>query len=210
MKYYFRLILVLSLFLLVAINDVSGQSWKFIKEVSGIKIYTRDEVNSPLKSFKGEITIKANPEKVCLIIGNARNVDWWDKNIIELKVLDFIENKSARYYLVYDVPWPFSQRDLVLESRISIDPLTGDRIVSSKPLLNTIPEKPGLVRIKKYWQKWTIQTMGNGYVHVILEGFVDPDGNIPFWLYNSVITETPLKVMKALRERVLSDKPANK
>lgn len=210
MKYYNRLILVFSLFLLVAINDVSGQQWKFIKEVSGIKIYTRDEVNSSLKSFKGEITIKANPEKVCLIIGNARNVDWWDKNIIELKVLDFVENKYARYYLVYDVPWPFARRDLVLESRISIDPLTGDRIVYSKPLFKTIPEKPGLVRIKKYWQKWTIQTMDNGYVHVVLEGFVDPGGIIPSWLYNSVITETPLKVMKALRERVLSDKPANR
>jgi hypothetical protein len=210
MKYYNWIILILTLFLVIDANDVSGQSWKFVKEESGIKIYTRNEVNSSLKSFKGEVTFKANPEKVCLIIGNARNVDWWDKNIIELKVLDFVENKSARYYLVYDVPWPLSRRDLVIEAQISTNPVTGDRTVVSKPLANVVPEKPGLVRIKKYWQKWTIQTMGNGYVHVILEGFVDPGGNIPSWLYNSVITETPLRVIKALRERVLSDKPANK
>ena len=49
--------------------------------------------------------------------------------------------------------------------------------------------------------------MENGYIHVLLEGFVDPGGNIPPWLYNMVITETPLTVMRALRERVLSDKP---
>jgi len=208
MKYYNWLILILTLFLLNTANDVFGQSWDFIKEVDGIKIYTRKEVNSSLKSFKGEITFKANPNKVILIIGNAKNVDWWDKNIIVLNVLAFEENVFARYYLVYDVPWPITRRDLVLEAQISTDPVTGDRTVFSKPLLNVIPEKPGLVRIKKYWQKWTIHTMGKGDVHVILEGFVDPGGNIPSWLYNTVITETPLKVMKALRDRVLSSKPA--
>ncbi|MFA5971509.1 MAG: START domain-containing protein [Lentimicrobiaceae bacterium] len=208
MKHYHRLIIIVTFSLFIAANDLYGQSWDFIKEVEGIKIYTRKEVNSSLKSFKGEIMFKANTDKVYLIVGNAKNLDWWDKSIIEIKVLDFVQNKSARYYLVYDVPWPLSRRDLVLEAQISTDPVTGDRTVFSKPLFNVIPEKPGLVRIKKYWQKWTIQTMENGYVHVILEGFVDPGGNIPSWLYNTVITETPLKVMKALRDRVLSSKPA--
>ena len=43
-----------------------------------------------------------------------------------------------------------------------------------------------------------------------LEGSFDPGGNIPFWVSNMVITQTPFKIMHALRERVLSDKPLNK
>lgn len=209
MNYYNSLFLFLTLSLLATANDVHGQSWKFIKEEAGIRIFTRNEANSSLKSFKGDLTFKANPEKVCQILGNARNVDWWDDNIADLKILAFKENKFARYYFVYELPWPFSSRDLVLETRISMDTITGDRIVFSKPLDNVLAEKPGKVRITKYWQKWTIHPMDKGYVHIILEGFVDPAGNIPSWLYNPVITETPVKVMKAMRERVLSDKPAN-
>jgi len=71
-----------------------------------------------------------------------------------------------------------------------------------------IPENKDMVRIKQYWQKWTVQPVKNGYVRVIMEGFVDPLGNVPDWLYNMTVTETPINVLNALRERALSSKPA--
>jgi hypothetical protein len=179
-----------------------------VKEKDGIKIYTRNEPNSQLKSFKGDVTFKADINKVNLIVGDARNIDWWDKDIIEKRAISFEPNKYIRYYLVYNVPWPFSKRDLALEARISTEPATGDRIVYSKPILNLVPENPDYIRIKNFWQKWTVKSLDNGYVRVILEGFVDPGGNIPWWIYNSVITETPLRVMIGMRDRVLSPVPA--
>jgi len=51
--------------------------------------------------------------------------------------------------------------------------------------------------------------MANGYVHVILEGFVEPNGNVPSWIHNMVVPDMPLKALKALRERALSAMPAN-
>jgi hypothetical protein len=209
MKYYVLLVLLLTLFLASLPKDVYPQSWKFAKEKDGIKIYTRDELNCSLKSYKGEVTFKASINKVNLLVGDAKNLDWWDKNISNIKVIDFKRNKFIRYYLVYHLPWPLSNRDLALESQITTDSVTGERTVISKPLFNVIPEKKDLVRIKKYWQKWTVQPMEKGYVHVILEGFVDPNGNIPSWLYNMVITETPYNVIYSLRERAISAKPAS-
>lgn len=210
MKYFFWLILLSAVLLFNAGNELYGQSWDFVKESDGIKVYTRNEANSPLKSFKGEVTFKASIEKVNLLVGDANNLDWWDKDLSNVKILAFEKNKFIRYYLVYNVTWPLSNRDIVLEAKITIDPVTRIRTVYSKPLLNVVPENPGLVRIKKYWQKWTVQPLDKGNVRVTLEGFVDPNGNVPAWLYNMVVTETPMRVLKALRERVLSNKPANK
>lgn len=207
MKYYYWLILLLLVFFFHA-KDLSAQSWDFVKEVDGIKIFTRKELNSSLKSFKGEVTFKAKIDKVNLLVGNADNLDWWDKDISSIKVLAFEKDKFIQYYIIYKVAWPLSNRDLALDARISTDPVTGVRTVSAKPLLNAVPENPNLVRIKKYWQKWTVQPMDKGYVHIILEGFVDPTGNVPSWLFNIVVTETPLRVLNALRRRALSDKPA--
>jgi hypothetical protein len=66
-----------------------------------------------------------------------------------------------------------------------------------------VPVKSDLIRISKYSQKWTIQPIDKQRVHVILEGFIDPGGNLPAWIYNIVIPETPFKIIHSLRERLL-------
>lgn len=187
---------------LVACLDGVCQSWTFVKERDGIRIFTRKEVNSSLKSFRGVADLHTEMGTICELLGNGKNFDWWDKNISEVKVLGFEPGKFIRYYLVYDVPWPISDRDLVVDARITYDSSTKTETIMARPLLNTIPEKKDLVRIKSYWQKWVVQKTGPNQVHVVLEGFVDPGGNIPSWLYNMVITDTPLKVIREVRKRV--------
>jgi len=187
-----------------------AQPWNFVKENDGIKIYTRIESNNSLKSFKGEVIFHATMEKVCSLLGNTKNTDWWDKGISNIKELDFEENKFVQYYLIYKMPWPLTSRDLVAETRITTDPVSGDHSFTARPLANTVPEKPNLVRIRNYRQTWIVQPMEKGNVHVTLEGFIDPGGNIPTWVYNMVVAETPLKAIRSLRERALSKKPALK
>lgn len=208
MKHKNWVILILFVFVLIFANELRAQAWEFVKEKDGIKLFTRQEVNSPFKSFRGEVTFKADIGKVNLLVGDASNLDWWDKDIIFIKVLGFKRNSYIQYYIIFNLPGPLSNRDLALDARITTDPATGIRTVIAKPLLNVIPEKPDLVRIKKYWQKWTVQPLENGFVRVTLEGFVDPNGNVPSLIHNMVVPEMPLKALKALRERALSAKPA--
>ena len=179
-----------------------GQSWEFAKEKNGIKIYTKKTPGSSIRCFKGIMDVKAPIEKVNNLIGNVKNLDWWDKNVKEIKVLYYEKEKKSQYYLVYDAPWPVTDRDLCVESIITTDPVTGARTVSAKPLLNVVPERDDCVRIKNYWQTWTIEPHNNGTVHLVLEGYVDPGGAVPDWVYNMVITGTPLRVMSGIRDRV--------
>jgi hypothetical protein len=183
-------------------GNVHAQDWEFAKEKDGIKIYTRKTNGSNLKSFKGTMDVHSTMDKVTNLVGNVKNHDWWDKNISEIKVLYFEKDKHFQYYLVYDVPWPLSDRDLVVDATVTIDPVTGKRVISAKPLLNTIPEKPDVVRITNYSQTWTIIPMANGIIRLNLEGCLDPGGNVPTWLINMVITDTPLKVMRGIKEKV--------
>lgn len=188
--------------LLICAVDLPAQPWNFVKEQEGIKVYTRKDEGSSLKSFRGVMDVTSTMEKVCSLIGNVKNHDWWDENLSQIKVLTYEPDKYFQYYLVYKVPWPFTDRDLCVEANVNTDPVTGRRTITATPLSNVIPEKPGLIRIKKYWQKWTIQPMENGVIRLTLEGFVDPAGNVPYWLYNMVIVETPLKVMRRVKKFV--------
>jgi hypothetical protein len=90
----------------------------------------------------------------------------------------------------------------VVDAIITTDPLTGTITVEGKPLPNVIPENPNLVRIKKYWQKWTIIPTEPGIIHLILEGSVDAGGSVPAWLSNMVITDTPLKSIRSVQTHI--------
>ena len=206
---YTRIIFCFCLLNLFPATSLLAQPWHFIKEADGIKIYTRNEPNSSLKSYKGEVTFHAPMQKTCSMIGNARNFDWWGPDFLNIKVLAYEDKKFVQYYYIYDMPWPFTDRDLAVNAIVKMDTTTGEYSVLSLPLLKVVPEKPDLVRIKNYWQKWTILPMDKGYVHLTLEGIVDPGGNLPPWLYNMLVTEMPLKTIRSFRARVLSPKPAN-
>jgi hypothetical protein len=183
-------------------GNLIAQEWEFIKERDSIKIYTRSEENNPVKSYRAEADVRTNMASISSVIGSIESFEWWEENLREIKVLAYEKEKYIRYYLIYDVQWPISDRDLCVEAIITNDPVTGKRTVRATPIEGLIPEKPDLVRIKNYWQQWTMEPIGNGMLHLTLEGSVDPGGNIPSWLINMVITETPLKIMRKVIEQV--------
>lgn len=197
-----KIFLFIFISLLFFKSHLVAQQWEFRKEKDSIKIYTRTEENNPVKSYRGEMDLHTTMAKISTILGSINSFDWWDENIHDIKVLAYEKEKLIRYYLVYDLPWPIADRDLCVEARITYDSLTHKRTVHAVPLEDVIPEKSGIVRIKNYWQDWTMQPTKPGIIHVTLEGSVDPGGYIPAWLVNMVITDTPLNIMRKVRDAV--------
>ena len=209
MKHSTRFNLSFFLLLLLPFSNLLAQSWNFAKENEGIKLYTRNQPNSSIKSFKGELTFHASVEKIFDLLGNPHNTDWWDKGISQMRLIAYEKDKYFQYYIVYDMPWPIANRDMVVDTKIMTNAASGERTVTTKPLTSgAVPEKQEFVRLHSFLQKWTVQPLDKGNVHITLEGFIDPGGNVPAWLYNMVITETPLRAIRSLRDRALSPKPA--
>src|SRR5512135_248283 len=117
-QFHFILISFFALFLSISI---SAQSWNFITEKDGIKIYTRLEDGKSLKSYRGVTDINSPVEKIFAIMEDINNIDWWDKNLTQVKVLIYEKDKKAQYYLVYDSPWPVIDRDLCVDVTITVD-----------------------------------------------------------------------------------------
>jgi hypothetical protein len=202
MKHYQFLLILLFLSTPMLSHPISAQSWNFIKEKDGIKIYTYEEAGKSLKSYRGVTDIKAPADSIFALIENVNNTDWWDKNLTQIKVLLYEKNKRAQYYLVYDLPWPVIDRDLCVDVSVTINQVTGERKITAVPLTGVIPERNGIVRIKDYRQTWTVIPAGKELTHVVLEGFVDPAGSIPDWISNMIITDSPLKVIRGVKERM--------
>jgi len=181
---------------------MAAQSWDFIKEKDGIKIYTRVEAGKSLKSYRGVTDINAPAEKIFTLMEDINNTDWWDKKLTHIKVLLYEKNKRVQYYMVYNLPWPVTDRDLCVDVKITIDTVTGECKFNAVALNGVIPERSDMVRIKDYRQTWTIIPASKEMTHVVLEGFVDPAGIIPNWISNMLIIESPIKAITGLKERM--------
>lgn len=96
----------------------------------------------------------------------------------------------------------FTLRDLCVDVKVTIDPVTGERRITAVPLIGVIPELNDMVRIKDYRQTWTVIPAGKEISHVVLEGFVDPAGSIPVWVSNMLIIDSPIKAISGVRERM--------
>jgi hypothetical protein len=190
------------IFILVSVcTSLSAQSWSFVRERDGIRLYTSQDENSSFKSFYGETDFPGDFDKVSSLVGNPSNLDWWGDDVSDIKVLSYEKDKQIRYYLVYDVPWPFTDRDIVAEVQLSQDTVSGTRTVYARPLPNLVPLKASLIRVTNYWEKWTLQPLNNGMVHVSLEGYIDPAGDVPAWLYNMIVVDIPLRLLQEVRKR---------
>ena len=198
--YRFRLFI---LFLILALSlSATAQSWNFIREKDGVKLYTQKETGKSLKSYKGVADIKAPADKVFALIEDVNHTEWWDKNLNQIKVMLYEKNKRARYYLIYDLPWPVTDRDLCVDVKVTIDPVTGESKLTASPLPGLVPARAGMIRITEYRQTWTVRPTGKNQAHVELEGFVDPAGSIPDWICNMIIVDSPLKAMSEIRRRM--------
>jgi len=189
-------------FTLMVSCSMAAQSWDFIKEKDGIKIYTRVEAGKSLKSYRGVTDINAPAEKIFTLMEDINNTDWWDKKLTHIKVLLYEKNKRVQYYMVYNLPWPVTDRDLCVDVKITIDTVTGECKFNAVALNGVIPERSDMVRIKDYRQTWTIIPASKEMTHVVLEGFVDPAGIIPNWISNMLIIESPIKAITGLKERM--------
>lgn len=196
-----QLIRHLTLFLLVISGlYINAQVWECAKDRDGIKIYTCHDTASSYKLFKGEIDLHSDVATVSKLIEDVRNFDIWDDDIKLIKVLDYKPGKFIKYYVQYDVQWPFTDRDLCVEAKITTDSLSGVRIISSWSAPDLLPVDSQYVRIEQFWQKWTIAPVAPGKVHLTLEGFADPAGEVPAWLSNMAITNSPMNMLKKIRE----------
>jgi hypothetical protein len=196
-------IFIFSLLILIPFGSpVHAQEWEFVKEKDGIKVYTREEPGSGYKAYKGEVEMNATMLQVCPILEDVEQFDDWDEDVSEIRLLSNEPGKYFKYYVVYDTPWPFTDRDLCIEATITDDPLTGIRLIDARPIPDAVPLDPDLVRITHYWQKWIVEPEPGGKVHLIIEGFADPAGDVPAWMANMAITNTPLNTLGAIRENV--------
>lgn len=185
-----RLTLLALSFLLIH-NSHSQYNWKLEKNKDGINVYLSDVAGSVFKAVKVECTLKGSYAKLIALLTDLSHFSDWiyhnktTKLIKKNTPLDFI------YYSETSMPWPLSNRDVIIHMRIKTDSLPRFLAISGYDEPDIFPKIPGNVRVPHYKANWKV-TMPNAQtiqVSYILE--IDPGGSIPAWIANSFADKGP-------------------
>lgn len=184
----------------------NANSWTLNKNDEGIQVFLRDTPNTAIKSFKGTMTVNSRLSSVLAVLEDISSFPRWVHNCRSAKILRDISETKALMYVVTSMPWPVIDRDAVYEAsrtqnrsnkRIDI------KLIAKPNMASKVANK---VRINNMQGSWILMPVGKNKTEVTYELTVDPGGNIPKWIVNSMVVDIPFYTLQNLRKVSKEDK----
>jgi hypothetical protein len=194
----------LNLFVSMILLWTPAFGWELQKNSQNIMIYTRTVEGSAIKEFKGTTKIKSNLSAFLGLLSDSKACPKWIHQCKFSKVLKVISQNERLNYNITDLPFPVTDRDIVIHSKVSQDPKT--KTVTVRLINKRNYKKPvsGLVRVEKLSGYWKFKPLGNGYVQVTYQVHSEPGGSLPNWLINSGAVDMPFETLKNLKRIIPS------
>lgn len=179
-------------------------AWELKKDDEGIKVYTGSIPNSNIKAVKVTCILNASLSGLTALLLDSKAHEQWVYNTKTSYLVKQLSASSQLYYSEISMPWPLTNRDVVVEMNISQTPGTNVMYVSANAVAQYVPLNKNKVRVTMSKVSWTVTPIGNNQLSVVYIGQADPGGDIPAWLANSFSTKGPFETFKKLKELIAS------
>lgn len=203
-----RNIIAIAFSLYTLSSAFAQDNWKLKKDKNGIEIYTRNAEGSKYKEFLAKITIDQPINRVYHAVIDSDGFKEWYADCTDSKNVNKENDQSFTRYMVFDIPWPFDDRDVV--SKVVVNKKENSIRIDLSNAPEDYPEQEDLVRIpysKGYW----LLTHDKNKTNIEYTYLADP-GGLPPWIVNLFIVDGPYKSLTKFKEHVKKskyDKPLN-
>jgi hypothetical protein len=200
MNYLFKLYPITAISIIFACLlcfSVDAQTdWNLKKEKDGIAVYTAKLEDSKFKSIRVVCEFQASLSQLVAILMQPNLQPEWVIATKQASLVKQISSARLYYYAEAALPWPMSNRDMVIDLSMSQNPITID---------NILPLKEGKQRVPISQATWLVQPLPDNKISIDYQIKIDPGGGIPPWMVNLFITKAPFESFKNL-SKLFSDK----
>ena len=183
--------------LLLTINAQSQPNWKLAKENNGIKVFLASVENSKFKSIRVQAVMEGSIDKLVNILCDVPKMPEWIYKCKRSYILKQVTPTNIIYYNETVLPWPVSNRDIIIHLIIYPDSLHHIVRISAVSEPKFIDEKDGLVRIPYSKASWYVVETGNK-ISIDYTFEVNPGGSLPAWLVNMMADKGPYESFEKL------------
>jgi hypothetical protein len=178
--------------------------WLFKNEKDNVKVYYRK--TSDIHEVKLTTSLKTSVSGLVHLLSEVELYPTWGYKVAYSKLIEKISDTEMYYYSRIDFPWPLQDRDLIMHTKLSQDPVTKIVTAISEAAPDYLPLNKDLERIRIANTKWTIVGNPNGWTYVEYYIYSSPGGNIPDWAINLAIDVGPRETMKGIRKLIVAPK----
>jgi hypothetical protein len=196
------LFLPLWLLLSFSLRAQPKDGWALKNEKEGVKVYYKNSSN--IQEIKLITSINSSMSGMVQLFSEVDLYPKWGYKIIEARLLHRVSPTEMYYYSKIDFPWPMSDRDIIMHSKMTQDPVSKKIVAISVAMPDYLPVNKDVVRIRNANTNWTIFPGTNGWLYSEYYIHSDPGGSIPTWLINLAIDVGPRETIKSIRN-ILKD-----
>jgi len=188
--------------LLTCLSVTPLLAWELEHDDEGIKIYTQEIEGSSFRAFRGETTVKSTLKNLVAHHTDIEQMKSWLQDCAESELIQKVSNNDFYIYQRTSAPWPVSDRDYVLHSKLDQDPHTFVVTMKFEASTQFSRSDEDCVPVTKLTGFWRFTPKLDGTIYIEYETHADPSGDLPAWLANSFVVDQPLGSLEKLRKRV--------
>lgn len=196
------LLLLALAFISIRFSAAAQNGWTLKKDQDGIRVYNRPGERSRFNDLRVEMDVPARLSSLTALLLDIDNYPNWSFNTKQSYVIKKIGPGELYFYTLIHSPWPASDRDLTLHTRITQDAVSHIITIQVENVTGLVPPKKDLVRVPLSIEHWTVTPLGDGKIRIDYQLQLDPGANVPAWLINTFSIKGPFETFTHLREQL--------
>ena len=183
-----------------------AEEWQPIYVKDGIAVAKKVLPDSNLMPFRGEGVVDVHISKLVGVIKTAGlGPDWVDLQV-ESKELHRDSDEAAIIYNKYDLSWPVSDRDYLMQQRTTYDAEAKVVTVTYESIEDPRwPADDCCVRAVAVRTFWKFIHVNATQTKIEVEVYTDPKGSLPAWLVNMIQRGWPYNSITGIGARAQKD-----
>jgi hypothetical protein len=200
-------LLLLIVFAGISFSGLAQEKWQLIKNEDGIKVYTRRLADEKFKEIRADFELNGTEDQLIGILQNINHQKDWSYGTKYTHLIRKKNKDTLIYYSEVSLPWPISNRDLVIELSFKKDTLNKTLVIKAKSIAGILPDKPHLVRVPFSLALWNVNVLPNKLLKVQYTFSTNPGGALPAWLVNFAASVGPYNSFHKLKEIIRKENP---
>lgn len=209
MRIKFALFLIVTLTAVLAAANppihIPSEGWTLVLRQHGIVVQERSIPGSPKKAYRAKGIVKAPIEQIIEVLSDTAAAAEWMPDLDRQQVIEALSDVEQITLGVYDVPFPFADRELLLHSQLRLDrpggALVAEAISIDQPEVSTARRH---IRARMLYGKTWLHPLDAGHTEIEFVIMIDPGGRIPDFLAAFGLRRMPLNFVRALESRAQS------
>jgi hypothetical protein len=187
-------------------RKLSSDPWEEVRNYNGVVTYVRwlhHEDGTKTRERMGDMQVDCSLRKTLEILTDPEETKKWMTGVSENYILSKSNPAEWYTYTLYNISWPFNDRDLVSAFAVKNNPGNKTVVINIDSRADHIPVKPGIERLKDYNATWTIVETALQKVHIVFSAMSDAQPVVPRYIQDPIIEKIFHDNLVRLKELLL-------